>query len=203
MPGQVILSGLFTEESSMAIKAVLENADLNIGDSAGITEEEREERRKILLANEDDMITNILRENTPEEETRAEITVPRGGKPYIIFTVHSLSSRMLDDIRRKYTKYEKSKNRGVRVANDVDSPSYRASLIYNSTIDEDKRKLWDNDRLKQGLTRQGKSIINALDVINTVLRPGEIDYIISILDQVNGFDTDEITATGDIDLSKN
>ena len=203
MPGQVILSGLFTEESSMAIKAVLENADLNIGDSAGITEEEREERRKILLANEDDMITNILRENTPEEEVRAEITVPRGGKPYIIFTVHSLSSRMLDDIRRKYTKYEKSKNRGVRVANDVDSPSYRASLIYNSTIDEDKRKLWDNDRLKQGLTRQGKSIINALDVINTVLRPGEIDYIISILDQVNGFDTDEITATGDIDLSKN
>ena len=187
----------------MAIKAVLENADLNIGDSAGITEEEREERRKILLANEDDMITNILRENTPEEEARAEITVPRGGKPYIIFTVHSLSSRMLDDIRRKYTKYEKSKNRGVRVANDVDSPSYRASLIYNSTIDEDKRKLWDNDRLKQGLTRQGKSIINALDVINTVLRPGEIDYIISILDQVNGFDTDEITATGDIDLSKN
>jgi hypothetical protein len=91
----------------------------------------------------------------------------------------------------------------VRVANDVDSPSYRASLIYNSTIDEDKRKLWDNDRLKQGLTRQGKSIINALDVINTVLRPGEIDYIISILDQVNGFDTDEITATGDIDLAKN
>lgn len=186
----------------MATKAILAS-DLDISDSSGLTEEDREDRRQTILANEDDMITNILRENTPEEESRAEITVPRGGKPYIVFTVHALSSRMLDDIRRKYTKYEKSKNRGVRVANDVDGPNYRASLIYNCTIEEDRRKLWDNDRLKQGLTRQGKSIINGLDVINAVLRPGEIDYIMGILDRVNGFDSEDITTNEDIEISKN
>ena len=63
-------------------------------------------------------------------------------------------------------------------------------MIYNSTIPEDQEKLWDNKQLWEGLRKQGKYIVNALDVIDAVLLPGEKDRIMDELDQLGGYDED-------------
>ena len=101
---------------------------------------------------------------------------------------------MLKDIRKKYTKYTKNRRQGIRVADELDMPKYRASVIYNSTTEEDKAKLWDNPDVKKGLEAKGICIINALDVIDAVLLPGEKDRIMEIIDDVNGFNNEEVKA---------
>ena len=67
-----------------------------------------------------------------------------------------------------------------------------ASIIYNSTVEEDQAKLWDNPKVKKGLEAQGKTIINALDVIEAVLLPGEKDRIMDIIDDINGYNSEEV-----------
>lgn len=105
-----------------------------------------------------------------------------------------MSDEMLKDIRKKYTKYTKNRRQGIRVADELDLPKYRASLIYNSTTEEDQAKLWDNPAVKKGLEAKGICIINALDVIDAVLLPGEKDRIMDIIDDVNGFNNEELKA---------
>lgn len=80
------------------------------------------------------------------------------------------------------------------MADELDVPKYRASLIYNSTIEEDKAKLWDNPVVKKGLEAKGICIINALDVIDAVLLPGEKDRIMDIIDEFNGYNNEELKA---------
>lgn len=59
---------------------------------------------------------------------------------------------------------------------------------------QDKAKLWDNPAVKKGLEAKGICIINALDVIDAVLLPGEKDRIMDIIDDVNGFNNEELKA---------
>lgn len=123
-----------------------------------------------------------------------KIDIIRNERKYFSFRIHSLSDEMLKDIRKKYTKYTKNRRQGIRVADELDLPKYRASLIYNSTTEEDQAKLWDNPAVKKGLEAKGICIINALDVIDAVLLPGEKDRIMDIIDDVNGFNNEELKA---------
>ena len=53
---------------------------------------------------------------------------------------------------------------------------------------------WDNPAVKKGLEAKGICIINALDVIDAVLLPGEKDRIMDIIDDVKGFKNEELKA---------
>ena len=59
-------------------------------------------------------------------------------------------------------------------------------------MEEDQEKLWNNETVKKTLSAKGYVIINALDVIETVLLPGEKTKIIDILDEMNGYDNEEV-----------
>lgn len=160
-----------------------------------LTDDEKEEMRQNILENEDDYIAGLLAAAKDIEDDVLPIEIRRKGKLFFTFHIHSLDGQELTDIRKKYTKYTKNRRNGVRVAEDIDNVKFRASLIYNSTTDEDKKKLWDNQRIWNGLEAQGKVIINALDVIQSVLLPGEIDWIMDQIDDFNGFNNNELQAT--------
>ena len=78
------------------------------------------------------------------------------------------------------------------MAGELDTAKYRSSVIYNSTVEEDKEKLWDNKKIWEGLRAQGKTIVNALDVIEAVLLPGEKDKIMEMIDELNGYDNEDL-----------
>lgn len=61
----------------------------------------------------------------------------------------------------------------------------------NATIAEDQEKLWNNKQVHEALRRRGKHIINALDVIDAVLLPGEKENVLAVLDELSGYDTEE------------
>ena len=142
-----------------------------------LTEEQREEVRMDILAREDDFLSGLLDAASYADEETKTIEIWRKGKFFFKFDIHPISEELQNDIRKKYTKYAKNRRQGIKVAEELDSPSFRLSLIYNSTVERDQAKLWDNKKVAQGLEAQGKTIINALDVIKAVLLPGEIDRI--------------------------
>lgn len=153
-----------------------------------------EEKKETILENEEDYLEGLLAAATDVADDTQKIDIIRKGRKYFSFSIHSVTDEMLKDIRKKYTKYTKNRRQGIRVADELDVPKYRASLIYNSTIEEDKAKLWDNPVVKKGLEAKGICIINALDVIDAVLLPGEKDRIMDIIDEFNGYNNEELKA---------
>ena len=150
------------------------------------------EVKEDILSNEKDYLAGLLEAADNANRETKKIEIVRDGKLYFAFSVHSLSEEDIEDIRKKYTKYAKSRRNGIRVAEELDSPKFKASLIFNSTVEEDQEKLWNNETVNKTLSAKGYVIIKALDVIETVLLPGEKTKIIDILDEMNGYDNEEV-----------
>ena len=157
-----------------------------------MTEEQKEEARKEMLNYEDDYLAGLLAAASYTEEEVKTIEIRRQNRLFFKFRIHPISEEEINDIRKKYTKYAKNRRQGIKVAEELDTPKYRASLIYNSTVEADQEKLWDNPKVKKGLEAQGKTIINALDVIEAVLLPGEKDRIMDVIDEINGYNSEEV-----------
>lgn len=142
-------------------------------------------------ADEVDYLAGLLNAAEDAEDETKKIEIVRNGKTYFAFSIHSLPDETLYEIRKKYTKYVKNKRTGTKVAEGVDNAKLRSSMIYNATIAEDQEKLWDNKQVQEALRRRGKHIINALDVIDAVLLPGEKENVLTVLDELSGYDTEE------------
>ena len=155
-----------------------------------MTEAEADEVLKAdMAANEAGYLAGLLDAAENAEEEKIEIV--RNGKLYFVFSIHALADETLYEIRKKYTKYAKNKRTGTKVAEGVDNAKLRSSMIYNATIAEDQEKLWNNKQVQEALRRRGKHIINALDVIDAVLLPGEKENVLAVLDELSGYDTEE------------
>ena len=157
-----------------------------------MTEAEADEALKAdMAANETDYLAGLLDAAEDAEEETKKIEIVRNGKLYFAFSIHALTDETLYDIRKKYTKYVKNKRTGTKVSEGMDSAKFRSSMIYNATVAEDQEKLWDNKQIQKELSQRGKHIINALDVIDAVLLPGEKENVLAALDELSGYATEE------------
>ena len=165
----------------------------SVDDEVKIEENEftEEETKQHILQNENDLLAGLLAAADYAANEEMTFDISRGGRHYFSFTVHPLSEDTMYKIRRKYTKYTKNKRAGIKVAEELDIAKFRCSVIYNSTIDSDKAKIWDNKALWAGLRDKGFNIITALDVIEALLLPGEKDRIMEQLDKLGGYEDDE------------
>lgn len=157
------------------------------------TEEDftEEETMQQIRENEDSLLESLLAAADYATNEERIIEIIRGGKSFFSFTIHPISEDTIQQIRKKYTNYAKNRRTGTRVADELDVAKFRCSMIYNSTIDKDKEKIWDNKELQESLRRKGYRIINALDVIEAVLLPGEKDKIMEAIDCLSGYGEDE------------
>lgn len=159
---------------------------------AEISEKEAEDIiQEDMENNEEDYLRGLLDAAEDAEEETVKLDIVRSGKHYFSFEVHPLSDAEVYAIRKKYTKYAKNRARGVKVAEELDMAKYRSSLIYNATIAEDQKKLWNNKSVQEGLRRKGKHIINALDVIDAVLLPGEKENVIDVINDISGYGSED------------
>lgn len=155
-----------------------------------------EELKQDIRDHEEDYLMGLLDAADDADTDTICIDISRKGRKYFSFSIHSLTEEQLNEIRKKYTKYAKNRRQGIKVAEELDTAKYRSSVIYNSTIKADQEKLWNNKEVQENLRKKGKRIINALDVIDAVLLPGEKDRIMEIIDEMNGYGNEEVkTAT--------
>ncbi|WP_337433615.1 hypothetical protein [Enterocloster sp.] len=145
-----------------------------------------------LLTVESDFIAGMLAAAAYKNDELRQIDIVRDGKLYFSFRVHALGEEEANKCRKKYTKYVRNKQIGIKFAEETDNAKFRSSLIYHATVEEDRTKLWDNQQVWEGLRKQGVLVVTALDVIESVLLGGEKDKVIDEINKLSGFDSENL-----------
>lgn len=136
--------------------------------------------REELLANEDELLRGLLEAaEYPNEET--EIEIARKGKVLFRFRVRPLTEAEIEECRKKATKYIRNKA-GVLVAEQFNLPLFRTLLIHRATVEEDRKRLWDNKTVWDKL-----NVPSGLEVIDAVLLPGEKTAVVDKIGEISGY----------------
>lgn len=85
-------------------------------------------------------------------------------------------------MQEKNTTYKRNKQLGTKVAESVEVASYRSDIIYMATVEEDRKKIWDN---KAAWDRLG--VATGRDLIDIVLMAGEKDAVLDKIEEISGF----------------
>lgn len=171
---------------------------------AKTTEETLGMSEERVLASQENLIAGLLAASDFEndENTVRNIRVERNGKFYFEFNIHPLSEKTytrLSKLYRKKVKNPNGKNLPM-VDGELKVDEYRCAKIYEATSDEDKAKLWDNPAVKAALTKQGHDVFDTNSIIETVLLAGEKYNISEIIDEISGYNNEEM---GLVEYSKN
>ena len=67
-----------------------------------------------------------------------------------------------------------------------DGSAYRSSVIYEATVEEDRKKIWDNQAAWGKL-----DVLSGYQLIEKVMKGGEKDYIYGKIEEISGYDSME------------
>ena len=152
------------------------------------TEMNEEEIKELTRKYEDDILGGLMAAAAfhTDEEDIATINIVRkvaGQKVTVLsFRIRPLGEEEYLKARKENTVYKRNKQLGTRVADHVDTSKYRSQLIYDATLDEDRKKIWDNREAWNKF-----AVVNGIDLIDSVLKAGEKDTIIDKLDEISGY----------------
>ena len=181
--------GNFTKGVTMGESDTTNEATQKVEEQEITAYETNEEGTKILIrANEEDFIQGLIdaAEYASEETQRIEIV--REGRLYFAFHVRPLSSQEYEKCKKKYTKYVRNKQFGMKLPEDTDRIKYQSAIIYEATVEEDRKNLWDNHKVWNALNAKEDRIMNGLDVIEYSLKAGEKDKVLEAIDKLSGYD---------------
>lgn len=114
-----------------------------------------------------------------------EVEIRRNGVIMLRFKIHPLAEEEYTLARKKNTKYKTNKRYGMRTPDELNTPRYRSQLVYMATADEDKKRIWDN---KDAWEKLG--VASGVDMVDSILKAGEKDRILELLDQISGYGED-------------
>lgn len=166
-------------------------AEENTQPAVSTVETNEEETKQVIRANEEDFIAGLIAaaDFASDEEETQRIEIVRNGKLAFAFSIRPLGSEEYDKCRKKFTKYVRNKQLGIKMPEDTDRIKYQSAIIHKATIAEDREKLWDNKKVWQALESKGFQIMSGLDVIEYTLKAGEKDRIIDAIDTLSGYES--------------
>jgi len=164
------------------------SAEKTAAQNETVVETGEEETKEIIRANEEDFIQGLIAAAGFATEERQRIEIIRDGRLYFAFEIRPLGSEEYDKCRKKYTKYVRNKQLGMKMPEDTDRIKYQSAIIHKATVDEDREKLWDNKKVWKALEEKGYQIMSGLDVIEYTLKAGEKDKILEAIDKLSGYE---------------
>ena len=111
------------------------------------------------------------------EEKLRQVRIIRNEREIFSFKIHGLTEDEFARCRRQNTR-----NRGRR-DEDVNGSRFTAQLIYEATVAEDKKLLWQNHEVWQKL-----NVASGVDVILKVLTPAEKTKIVETIEAISLLD---------------
>ena len=141
---------------------------------------------------EGDFIQGLIAAADFKTEETKRIEIVRSGVVYFAFSIRALGEEEYNKCKTKWTKYVRNKQLGIKLPEDTNTVKYRSALIYQATVEEDREKLWDNKKVWAALNNKGLQIMNGLDVIEYCLKSGEKDKVIQAIDELSGYDADNL-----------
>lgn len=155
-------------------------------------ETNKEDTNALIRANEEDFIQGLINAaNFASEETQ-RIEIIREGRLYFAFRIRPLSSEEYEKCKKKYTKYVRNKQLGIKMPEDTNRVKYQSALIYEATVDEDREQLWDNHQVWKAINAKKDRILTGLDVIECALKAGEKDRILEEIDKLSGYEANNL-----------
>ncbi len=161
-------------------------------EAIGVYETGEEDTKALLLANEEDFIQGLIDAAGFVSAETQRIEIVREGRLFFAFCIRPLSSEEYEKCRRKHTKYVRNKQLGMKMAEDTDRVKYQSALIYEATVEEDRKNLWDNRKVWNALNATKDRIMNGLDVIEYTLKAGEKDKILEAIDKLSGYESNNL-----------
>ena len=152
-------------------------AEENTQPAVSTVETNEEETKQVIRANEEDFIAGLIAaaDFASDEEETQRIEIVRNGKLAFAFSIRPLGSEEYDKCRKKFTKYVRNKQLGIKMPEDTDRIKYQSAIIH--------KKVW------QALESKGFQIMSGLDVIEYTLKAGEKDRIIDAIDTLSGYES--------------
>lgn len=118
-----------------------------------------------------------------DPENYREVKIERNKKLLFSFRVRPLEEEELQECRKKATQYAPNpQNRALSMEIGVDLVKLRSYKIYTATIEEDRKKIWDNKVFQD---RSG--LLQGVDAIDKLLLAGEKDRVCQTIDEISGF----------------
>lgn len=140
-----------------------------------------------LLDNETDILRGLLDAASDTQQERKVIEIARKGKVFFRFSIRPLTEEEYNACRDKATKYKKNRRLGgIKMPEDTDAARYRSFLIYEATVPEDQKKVWNNKAAWDQL-----NVLSGVQLIDKVLLPGEKEAVIEQIDKLSGYDLDD------------
>lgn len=137
-----------------------------------------------LLMSENDILKGLLElgNERNDEANYKPIEIRRNGRLVLAFRIRPLTEDENQICLRRATKYAANKPGQPKVAIETNASKYRSHMIYTATVDEDRKKIWDNKEAQKQL-----NVLQATDLIDCVLLAGEKSRIIDIIDSISGW----------------
>lgn len=138
-----------------------------------------------LLASEQDILRGLLDAAEDMKSETTAIEIARRGRVLFRFRIRPLTESEYHACREKATKYIRNRQLGgIKLPEDTNVTRYRSYLIYEATVPEDRKAVWDNKEAWDRL-----SVITGPDLIEKVLKAGEKEAVIAKLDAISAFDS--------------
>ncbi|MEH2941929.1 hypothetical protein VSQ32_03425 [Lachnospiraceae bacterium KK002] len=175
------IPGVTTEESGVVMN--MESAEEAVRE-VDFTEDEDLE---MIRGNEEDFIQGLIHAAGYAQTEKQKLEIIRDGKLFFAFHIRPLSEDEYERCKKKNTRFVRNKRLGMKVPEETNAVRYRASLIYQATVMEDREKLWDNRKVWESLKSMGLPVMNGLDVIEYSLKAGEKDRVLEAIDSLSGY----------------
>lgn len=118
-----------------------------------------------------------------DPENYRKIEIQRNGRLLFSFRVRPLEEEELQACRKNATQYgPHPQNRNISIEVNVDLVKLRSYKIYQATVEEDRKRIWDNKAFQQRV-----NVLQGVDTIDTLLLAGEKDRVCDIIDEISGF----------------
>lgn len=172
-------------------------------------EKKYEEAVEALGINEDmsadeefEIMAGFLKAVEMVETTTKKIEIRRNGELLLRFRVHAVTGPDMRKAQKAATSYiPNPKMKKQKIENDRNPVVYESYIIYLATVDEDRKKYWDNPELQSRF-----DVMQGHELIDKALLPGEKDYVIDVINELSGYnndDEDEEETRDDTEIAKN
>ena len=129
---------------------------------------------------ETDIVAALLKAASyRKNQETATATIKRDGEIMFKFRVHGLDEDEWAKCRRQNLL-----NRG-KLTEELNTARFMSQAIYEATVDEDKKTLWQNKDVWQKL-----GVVTGTDVVNAILWPGEKQKLLDAIAKLSGYDDD-------------
>ena len=102
-----------------------------------------------------------------------------------VFRVRPVSEEESIKCHDHATKFAPRKRGQPKREIETNTSLFRSWLIYTATVDEDRKKLWDNKKAQEAL-----NVLQGVEMIDAVLLSGEKDRIIDVINEISGYGDD-------------